>query len=101
MTATLPCRPTESSRSAMGASCATRQYGHEHPDDIYAEIPATEPEADCSDHPRGDPVRCPNLWGLPAGRQLSEGDDRPRNFYVGKLARQVPRRALCKREIYH
>src|SRR3954452_9273256 len=100
MTATSPCRPTASSPLAMGASCVTRRCGHEHPHDVYPEVPAAEQEAYCGDHPGGDPVLCPDLRGAPAGRQLPEGDDRPRDLHVGELARPVPRRALCQGEIY-
>src|SRR5690242_19385917 len=35
MTATSPCRLTASSRSATGASCVTRQYGHDPAPNIY------------------------------------------------------------------
>src|SRR5215216_8061295 len=101
MTATSPYRPTASSLSATGRSCVTKRCGHEHPDDVYPEVPAAEPEAYCGDHPGGDPVRCPDLRGVPAGGQLPEGDDRPRDLHVGELARPVPWRALPKREIYH
>src|SRR5215217_6963462 len=101
MTATLPYRPTASSPSAMGASCATRRCGHEHPDDLYPEIPAAEQEAYCGDHPGGGSVLRLDLWGVPAGAQLPEGDDRARDLYGRELARPVPRRALCKGERYH
>src|SRR5579864_1775649 len=100
MTATLPCRPTASSPSAMGTSCATRRYGHEHPHFVYPEVPAAEQEAYYSDHPGGDPVLRPDLRGVPAGRQLPEDDDRPRDLHVGELARPIPRRAVCTGEIY-
>src|SRR5689334_17428070 len=101
MNAISPCRLTASLRSAMGISCAMRRCGHEYPDFVYREVPAAEQEADCGDHPGGDPVHCPDLRSVPAGRQLPEGDDRARNLHVGELERQVPRRALCKREIYY
>src|ERR1041384_8600727 len=101
MTATSPCKPIASSHSATGAFCATKRCVHEYSDNIYPEVFAAEQEADCGDHPGGDPVLCPDLWSVPAGSQLPESDDRPRDLYVGELARQIPRRALPKREIYH
>src|SRR6266540_7381223 len=101
MTATSPYRLTVSSPSAMGASCVTRRCGHEHPDNVYPEVPAAEQEAYCGDHPGGDPVRRPDLRGVPAGGQLPEGDDRQRDLHGGELARPVPRSAIRKGEIYH
>src|SRR6266508_826541 len=99
MTATSPCRPTTSSPSATGASCVTRRCTDEHPDDVYPEVPAAEQEAYRGDHPGSAPVRRPDLRSIPARRQLPEGDDRPRDLYVGELARPVPRRTIRKCEI--
>ncbi|MFN8440129.1 MAG: ABC transporter ATP-binding protein [Caldilineaceae bacterium] len=82
-------RPTASISSATGASCATRQVReapeHEHPDDLYPEVPATEQEAHCGDH-LSDPLRCHDLRGVPTRGELPAGDDRPRDLHVRQLA---------------
>src|SRR5262245_22024764 len=101
MTATSPYRPTASSPSAMDTSCVTRRCGHEYPDDVYPEVPAAEQKGYCGDYHWGNPVCGPNLVRIPAGCELPEDDDRPRDTHDGELARPVPRRAVRKGEIYH
>ncbi len=76
------------------------RWRHEHPHDVYAEVPAAEQAAYGGDYPGGDPLLRPDLRGAPAGGELPAGDDRPRDLHGGKLARAVPRRALCGGEIY-